>query len=51
MINPYSGRLYSRKYFEIFEKRRQLPVYEYKDKFMEMLDKHNTLVLIGETGS
>ena len=28
-----------------------MPVYEYKEKFQEMLDQHNTIVLVGETGS
>jgi len=51
MINPYTNKMYSRKYFELLEKRKQLPVYEYKDKFLEMLDKNKITVLIGETGS
>ena len=50
MINAFNNKLYSRKYFELLEKRKQLPVYEYKDMFLEMLDKHNTIVLVGETG-
>lgn len=51
MINPFTNKLYSRKYFELLEKRKQLPVYEYKEKFWDMLDNHNTIVLVGETGS
>lgn len=50
MINAFTNKMYSRKYFELLEKRRQLPVYEYKEMFLEMLGKHNTIVLVGETG-
>lgn len=51
MVNPYTSKLYSAKYFELLNKRKQLPVYDYKEKFLEMLDNHNTIVLVGETGS
>jgi HrpA-like RNA helicase len=50
-INPYSGMVYTPRYFELFRKRKQLPVWEYKDKFMDLLHKHQTIVLVGETGS
>lgn len=50
MENPYTKKLYSMKYFELFEKRKQLPVYEYKDKFIEMLNQHSIICLQGETG-
>jgi HrpA-like RNA helicase len=33
------------------EKRRQLPVWEYKDAFMATLQKNQVTVLVGETGS
>eukprot|EP00041_Stephanoeca_diplocostata_P026274 m.705161 g.705161 ORF g.705161 m.705161 type:complete len:710 (+) comp22925_c0_seq3:145-2274(+) len=50
-LNPYTGRLYSDKYLAILAKRQQLPVWEHKDKFLDMLNKNQTLVLEGETGS
>jgi pre-mRNA-splicing factor ATP-dependent RNA helicase DHX15/PRP43 len=36
---------------ELFKKRRQLPVWEYKDAFMATLQKNQVTVLVGETGS
>ncbi|XP_038071105.1 putative pre-mRNA-splicing factor ATP-dependent RNA helicase PRP1 isoform X2 [Patiria miniata] len=50
-INPYNMTPYSMRYHTILAKRRTLPVWEYKTKFMEMLDKYKVMVLVGETGS
>jgi len=50
-INPYTLRPYSKRYYEIYRKRIQLPVVEYRDKFFELLDNHQKIVLVGETGS
>ncbi|VDK74500.1 unnamed protein product [Litomosoides sigmodontis] len=50
-INPFNGQSYTQRYFEIFKKRATLPVWEYKDKFLEVLDKNQCLTLVGETGS
>ena len=47
----YTSKPYSKKYYDIYRKRLQLPVVEYKDKFFESLDKHQIMVLVGETGS
>ena len=49
--NPYTGRPLSQKYWEIFETRKTLPVYEHKEKFQELLKEHQIVVLVGETGS
>ncbi|VIO91803.1 Uncharacterized protein BM_BM4476 [Brugia malayi] len=46
-INPFSGQPYTQRYFEIFKKRTTLPVWEYKDKFLEVLDKNQVCFLIG----
>ena len=35
----------------MFRKRIQLPVWEYQDKFLDILDKNKIIVLVGETGS
>lgn len=35
----------------MLEKRLKLPVYEYKDTFLRLLDENQTIVLVGETGS
>lgn len=50
-VNPYSGIVFTPRYFELLKKRKQLPVWEYKDKFMELMHKFQTIVLVGETGS
>ncbi|VDD87094.1 unnamed protein product [Enterobius vermicularis] len=44
-VNPYNGHPYSARYFDLYQKRSKLPVWEYKEKFMECL------TLVGETGS
>lgn len=50
-INPYTGMMFTPRYAELLKKRTQLPVWEYKDKFMELIHKHQIVVLVGETGS
>jgi len=49
--NPYTGRGYSQKYYDILEKRRGLPVWQQRDDFIKIMKNHQTLVLVGETGS
>ena len=34
-INPYTGNAYTSRYYEILQKRRQLPVYEFKDELIK----------------
>lgn len=50
-INPYSGKPYSKRYFDILETRKKLPVWEQRDEFFDMIKKNQTMVLVGETGS
>ncbi|GJP59057.1 hypothetical protein CLOP_g7136 [Closterium sp. NIES-67] len=50
-INPYNGRPYTQRYFDILEKRRTLPVWQQKQEFVELLKKQQIIVLVGETGS
>ena len=50
-INPFNGKLFSDKYFDILKKRIELPVWEYREKFMESMKEHKAFVLVGETGS
>lgn len=38
-------------FFHPSRKRIGLPVWEYRSKFFELLDRHQTIVLVGETGS
>lgn len=51
VLNPYTSRPYSAKYFEILEKRRTLPVWQQKAEFLNILAKNQTMILVGETGS
>ncbi|KAK6027147.1 helicase protein [Ostertagia ostertagi] len=50
-INPFTRMPYSKKYWQIWEKRKNLPVWEYKEKFMEVLHNNQCMTLVGETGS
>jgi len=50
-LNAYTGLPHTPKYFELFRKRITLPVWEYKEKFMDILNKNSILALVGETGS
>ena len=50
-MNTYNAVPYTPRYFELFRKRIALPVWEYQDKFLELLAKHQTICLVGETGS
>lgn len=43
--------LYISGFFFVCRKRIGLPVWEYRNKFFELLGKHQTIVLVGETGS
>jgi pre-mRNA-splicing factor ATP-dependent RNA helicase DHX15/PRP43 len=50
-MNKYTDRPYSPQYYAILEKRRGLPVWQQQDEFIQLLTLHQTLVLVGETGS
>ncbi|EYU46830.1 hypothetical protein ABFS82_04G005500 [Erythranthe guttata] len=50
-VNPWNGKQYSQRYFEILEKRKSLPVWHQKDEFFQALKANQTLILVGETGS
>lgn len=50
-MNPWTGRPYSQRYYEILEKRKTLPVWQQKDEFLQALKDNQSLILVGETGS
>ncbi|KAJ8600576.1 hypothetical protein CTAYLR_008190 [Chrysophaeum taylorii] len=50
-LNPLTGRPFSARYYEILEKRRQLPVYGFLAEVLEAVRSHQTVVVEGETGS
>ncbi|KAL7078523.1 hypothetical protein ACQ4LE_002354 [Meloidogyne hapla] len=49
--NPFNGRPYSSRFWDLLRKRMALPVWDYREKFLELLNKNQCLVLVGETGS
>lgn len=50
-INPWTHRSYSSKYYEILTKRKQLPVYEFKDALEKAVKENQVVIVEGETGS
>ena len=50
-INKYTGRPFSTRFWQILEKRKNLPVWDYYTKFMEQVKENQCVVLVGETGS
>ncbi|KAJ3138426.1 hypothetical protein HDU90_001390 [Geranomyces variabilis] len=49
--NLYTGRPFTQKYRDILKTRRNLPVHKQRDEFLALLHKHQTIILVGETGS
>ncbi|EFA80274.1 DEAD/DEAH box helicase [Heterostelium album PN500] len=50
-INKCTGKKYSKRYYDILEKRKLLPVWEQRSEFINKLKSSQVLVLVGETGS
>ena len=50
-VNKYTGRPFSAHFWQILEKRKNLPVWEYYKQFMDMVRNNQCMVLVGETGS
>lgn len=50
-INPWTHRSYSSKYYEILQKRKLLPVYEFKDALEKAVKENQVVIVEGETGS
>lgn len=49
--NPFSGQPLSNQYFNILKTRRNLPVHAQRNEFLQMYQKSQILVFVGETGS
>lgn len=49
-MNPYTGSLYTARYYELLQKRKQLPVWQYKERFLELIKSHQKLIVFGEPG-
>ncbi|XP_070291943.1 ATP-dependent RNA helicase DHX15-like [Salvelinus sp. IW2-2015] len=50
-INPFTNLPHTACYYEILKKRLQLPMWEYKEQFKDVLARHQSFVFIRETGS
>uniref|UniRef100_A0A665TLZ1 RNA helicase n=1 Tax=Echeneis naucrates TaxID=173247 RepID=A0A665TLZ1_ECHNA len=50
-INPFTNLPHTPRYYEILKKRLQLPVWEYKESFSDIITRQQSFVLVGETGS
>ncbi|CEJ79932.1 Putative Pre-mRNA-splicing factor [[Torrubiella] hemipterigena] len=49
--NPFTGKPHSQQYFQILEKRRDLPVHKQRQEFLDKYHSTQILVFVGETGS
>jgi pre-mRNA-splicing factor ATP-dependent RNA helicase DHX15/PRP43 len=49
--NPFTGRQFSERYISILKTRRNLPVHVQRDEFLDLYQKSQILVFVGETGS
>lgn len=49
--NPFNDRPFSSTYFSILKTRRNLPVHQQRDEFLQLYQKSQILVFVGETGS
>ena len=50
-LNPLTGRALSKRYFEILDKRKALPVFQHLDELEKQLLSSRVVVVEGETGS
>ena len=50
-VNPLTGVVYSKRYFDILKKRVELPCWEARAKFLHMLKENQVVLLVGATGS
>ncbi|KAL9111058.1 MAG: hypothetical protein Q9227_004491 [Pyrenula ochraceoflavens] len=49
--NPFTGQAFSNRYVSILRTRRGLPVHAQRDEFLQLYQKSQILVFVGETGS
>ncbi|KAI7123847.1 putative pre-mRNA-splicing factor ATP-dependent RNA helicase, partial [Hortaea werneckii] len=50
-LNPFNGNQLSDRYFSILKGRRNLPVHAQRQEFLDLYQKSQILVFVGETGS
>ena len=49
--NPWTGNPFTSRYREILQKRKQLPVYEFKEQLEKVVQENQVVIIEGETGS
>lgn len=49
--NPFTGRNFGKRYFDILRTRRNLPVHAQRKEFLDMFHSTQIMVFVGETGS
>ncbi|CAR30287.1 DEAH-box ATP-dependent RNA helicase PRP43 [Lachancea thermotolerans CBS 6340] len=49
--NPFTGQVFSPRYFDILKVRRDLPVHAQREEFLKIYQKNQVMVFVGETGS
>jgi pre-mRNA-splicing factor ATP-dependent RNA helicase DHX15/PRP43 len=49
--NPWTQRPYTKRYYDILAKRKELPVYDFKDKLVKQVMDNQVIIIEGETGS
>ncbi|KAI0479470.1 P-loop containing nucleoside triphosphate hydrolase protein [Xylariaceae sp. FL0804] len=49
--NPFTGEPHSQQYFNILKARHNLPVHKQRQEFLNLYQKSQILVFVGETGS
>lgn len=49
--NMWTGRPFSEKYFDILQKRKELPAWQARQKVLELVNEYQVMILQGETGS
>ena len=50
-VNPLTGIVYSKKYQDILKKRRELPCWEARQKFLHHVGENQVTLIVGATGS
>ena len=45
-VNPYTGRKYSSRYYDILAKRKGLPVYEFLDELLTKVKKNQVCIFV-----
>lgn len=49
--NPFTGKPFSQRYVSILKTRKGLPVHAQREEFLQLYQKSQILVFVGETGS